>query len=139
MTNYKQVIINNHERTNEVDQQNSKNNKRPNTKYNKKKIALFILTALIFLLLIIAIISGNPIFIKTMIAIAVIYVTLIIILICYKDCISKSESQTRIISDENLQRYGYGRGINRNLNRGSGEEIDLTRQNINDQENRFPS
>ena len=139
ITNYKQVIINDQKETNDVKRQNSEDNKKPNTKYNKKKIALFILTVLIFLLLIVAIVSGNPIFIKTMIAIAVIYVTLIIILICYKDCISKSESQTRIISDENLQRYGYGRGINRNLNRGSGEEIDLTRQNINDQENRFPS
>ena len=139
ITNYEQVIIDNYKGTNEVDQQNSKNNKRPNTKYNKKKIALFILTALIFLLLIIAIISMNPIFIKTMIAIAVIYITLIIILICYKDCVSKSEAQERIRFNNDMK--GYGREIDKslNLNYESDEKINITQQYTNDQENRFPS
>ena len=129
MTNYKQVIINNHERANEVDQQNSEDNKKPNTKYNKKKIALIILTVLIFLLLIVAIVSGNPIFIKTMIAIAVIYVTLIIILICYKDCVSKSEAQERIRFNNDMK--GYGREIDKslNLNYKSKENEDLNQEN----------
>ena len=139
MTNYKQVIINNHERTNDVKRQNSEDNKKPNTKYNKKKIALIILTVLIFLLLIVAIVSGNPIFIKTMIAIAVIYVTLIIILICYKDCVSKSEAQERIRFNNDMK--GYGREIDKslNLNYESDEKINITQQYTNDQENRFPS
>ena len=129
MTNYKQVIINNHERTNDVKRQNSEDNKKPNTKYNKKKIALIILTVLIFLLLIVAIVSGNPIFIKTMIAIAVIHVTLIIILICYKDCVSKSEAQERIRFNNDMK--GYGREIDKslNLNYKSKENEDLNQEN----------
>ncbi len=131
--NYQLVIINNYGRTNDVNQQNSEDNKKPNTKYNKKKIALSILTALIFLLLIIAIISGNPIFIKTMIAIAVIYVTLIIILICYKDCVSKNEAQERIRFNNDMK--GYGREIDRNLNlnREAEEKINLDQQYTNNQ------
>ena len=84
--------------------------------HNKVKIGLIILTVLIFLLLTCAIISENPIFIKTMIAITLIYVVSIIILICYRDHISKNEARKRIVLDENMQVYGYDRGINRSLN-----------------------
>ena len=107
--------------------------------HNKTKIGLIILTVLIFLLLICAVISGNPIFIKTMMAITLIYVVSIIILICYRDHISKNEARKRITFNKDMKEYGRKIDKSLNLNYESDEKINITQQYTNYQENGFRS
>lgn len=107
----------------------NKINKTSNTKkYGKSEIALVIITILIFLLLIVAIISGNPIFIKAMIAITLIYVVLIIFLICYRDRVSKNEIRKRITSNKNIKINAREKNKSLNLDYESKEK---TNTNIN--------
>ena len=107
----------------------------------RNTIVLAVVAVLILLLLICAIISMNPVFIKSMIFVSLIYATLIIILICYRNHAAKNETQNRIVPDKDMQGYGYSREKYKslNLNYESRKNEDPNQENNSVEENKFES
>lgn len=73
--------------------------------------------------------------------VSLIYATLIIILICYRNHAAKNETQNRIVLNEDIQGYGYSREKDKslNLNYKPRKNEDLNQQNNSLEEDKFES